>query len=424
MATPVKSYLVELRENKELLALNNALDDFFERESKTATCCNKAFDELCKVIEGKKFEAKAEEVVSSLLEDIFNQEILKTSKLPASSISLASAPIVLPPNPTGISNRGNTCFMASALQFLASSDAYFEDISRPIVFNGENAALKTALRSDLAILLAEIRKGDGANSALIQEHFKQIHDNPLITGQGPMRFVKGAQDDAFSFMTHLLTQIEVQAEDDHKLVQKKKIIAGSDTSYVYGRGTGDDKPFIELTTSFAYQGALGQSTTFQSLIDNLQGSAEEVDNFTYNGTRPKETVIVGSCFTHPDIDQLEEMPFVLPRVLKTRTGLASYNLTKLKGSITGLLDDFTLTVKNERDGRNYQVRFRATSFIVHLGDSALGGHYVEIERKADGDFLYKSDGDIRVINQAEALRFLEKGAQVVNASCIDRVVIA
>jgi hypothetical protein len=159
----------------------------------------------------------------------------------------------------------------------------------------------------------------------------------------------------------------------------------------------------------------------QALVDNYQSQTEVISDFNYGGTRgAREEIEVVHRLTHPNLRELRELPMVLPRVVKHRTGISTYSLTKLPGKVTGLLDNFTMLIRDQTDGRDYRVTLRPKSFVIHLGGSASGGHYVQISRLASGQFLYKSDATVREISPQDAEELLQTGAQMVVSEVVDR----
>jgi ubiquitin C-terminal hydrolase len=105
----------------------------------------------------------------------------------------------------GLLNLGNTCYMASALQMLASAEAFVESVrDREPPRHGDDAAMK--LRGAFLDVMDRLRRGETVSPG----RFKQAVDE-----RSPL-FVGFEQQDAHEFFTTLLDLID---EDFKKVVE-------------------------------------------------------------------------------------------------------------------------------------------------------------------------------------------------------------
>jgi hypothetical protein len=358
-----------------------------------------------KALDGKPaawtaFEAdvQSQEIFTTLFTNVDASRTQASRKSPRGSSAATELPSRTP-DPKGIRNLGNTCFMNAALQGLLRMPGIGEYLKRDLkLAEGSDAKrLQTALTS-----LFDEFENEKPNLETIRGAAETIRNLREITE----KFELDHQHDSCEFLQRIKAMLKLDEAPEY-CIQKEKLglteaqatLPGSseaEGAYVtINTPTPDGLMCLELQPGSTFNQSLG--------ID--MGCLFEQNMSPRPVPQSQEADFHQLQLTHQNPEELKQLSFVLPRF--------GTDHLKKQGRVTSIFSK-NLDVNIGSIGLTTTCRFEAQSVICHEGtENRHSGHYVTIVREGQG-FKEISDNYSRMLTLEQAEDMASKNGYIVN----------
>ena len=351
-----------------------------------------------------KVGAQSQDIFTKLFTNV-DASRPQASRKSAHGLSVPTALHSRTPDPKGIPNLGNTCFMNAALQGLLRMPGIGEYLKRDLklVEGSDERHLQTALTS----LFDEFEK-EKPNSETIRQAATTIRNLPSIAKSsspyGKYVFTIPDQHDSFEFLQRIKAMLKLDEAPEY-CIQKGKLglteaqatLPGSKEAEgpckIINDPSSDGLMCLELEPDSPSDQTVDMRYLFlQNMSPRLVPQSQEAEAHQLQ-------------LTHPNSEKLKQLSFVLPRFgtdnLKKQVQVTSIFSKNLDVDIWGI------------EGTT-KCRFEAQSVVCHEGtENRHSGHYVTIVREGDG-FKEISDHESRMLTPDQAEDMASKNGYIVN----------
>ena len=363
-----------------------------------------------KALDGKPaawtaFEAdvQSQEIFTTLFTNVDASRTQASRTSPRGSSAATKLPSLMP-DPKGIPNLGDTCFMNAALQGLLRMPGIGEYLQQDLKLadGSDERNLQTALAS----LFHELFRKEKPDSETILEAATTIRNLPGITKE----FELDRQHDSLEFLQRIKEMLKLDNASEYCINQGK--IGCSEECYNLDLTLSNPdheiskiegpNPVSTVTLNLDAQEPFGQDQ--QKTMEHL--FTQYISPAVMPTCRDLSRRIQKTEFTHPNPENLCHLSFVLPRF--------GTELYKNKGQVTSIFSENLMVPIHQEDKTIRSLKFQAQSVICHVnGETRNSGHYVTIVREVDG-FKEISDETITTISKEKAEEMVSRNGYIVN----------
>ncbi|MCX6987888.1 MAG: hypothetical protein NT065_07035 [Chlamydiae bacterium] len=311
------------------------------------------------------------------------------------------------PDPKGIPNLGNTCFMNAALQGLLRMPGIGEYLQQDLGLakGSDERHLQTALTS----LFDEFEK-EKPNSETIKQAATKIRNLPSIAKSsspyGKYVFTIPDQHDSFEFLQRIKEMLKLDNAPKYCIKTQNFGVGSEEGSGVEGTSSpspiADPEPSCCVTLTGGHLENPKTKLEIDTLLLQNMSEHEEPD------AERVEVKVQQTKFTHDNLKELQHLSFLLPRF--------GTDDQKHQGAVTSIFSkNLMVPISKSIDQSDEPtiVPFQADSVICHEGRNRHSGHYVTIVRKGKG-FQQISDEGITTLTPDQAEEMASKNGYIVN----------
>lgn len=348
----------------------------------------------------------------------------------STQITLLKAPPQLPPPPAngirvGLTNLANTCWLNSALKYMAASDFWDSILNAPPeTIREEHRELQQLLKEFIYNLRTqEGYIGINDCKKLEKKVNKLMQDDPMVGGQMdspeffvslqnaleyPPREVNDPDYQNPEISRHFYKKITIfdnanlldenyhtphqgtfesllKITIPYSKVNSKEPISISSMTYgeertVHAEFSGKDEPIEtspEGTKYITSSYAINLPEELNVYVDRAVAVTDSEGRYEYVNKRIKQV----KCMREVHMDKNGEIP-----------------MTEYDPQTASLMDDHTWKIEPRA-----KYTYELVGAIIHYGGAA-DGHYVSIQRVSDDQFLYHSDRTVKLISKSKALK--------------------
>ncbi|NDE82475.1 MAG: hypothetical protein EB051_02505 [Chlamydiia bacterium] len=342
-----------------------------------------------------KVGAQSQDIFTKLFTNV-DASRPQASMKSAHGLSVPTALHSRTPDPKGIPNLGNTCFMNAALQGLLRMPHIGEYLKGLKLAEGSDAC---QLKRALTVLFDEFQKEE-PNSRNIEEAAQMIRNLPTIKG----KFNLPQQHDSSEFLMHISKLLGLDSNPRYCIKTQNFAVGSEDKSGVEAAAQPEPIAKPEPSCCVTLIGGNLKSSETKLKIDALL--LQNISEHEELEAERAEARLQQTKFTHDNPAELEHLSFLLPRF--------GINDLKHGGQVTCIFSENLMVPIHQEDTPILSLNFQADSVICHVeGGTRHSGHYVTIVREGSG-FKEISDHESRMLTPDQAEDMASKNGYIVN----------